>query len=62
MDKVVFEKIVKNMDQTISDYEMEILYKVFDTDNSGLISKEEFLKVKMIFRLSKILKSPNQPK
>lgn len=33
------------MDHEISDYEIEILYKVFDSDNSGVISLDEFMKV-----------------
>lgn len=38
MNYKVFSKIVKHMDQDITDHEIDILYNVFDEDKSGAIS------------------------
>ncbi len=38
MDKSIFTKLIKNIDSDITEHELDILYGILDTDNSGLIS------------------------
>ena len=39
MDENTFGKVILHMDKEISDYEISVLFKVFDEDQSGMISR-----------------------
>lgn len=44
MNFQIFSKIVKHMDQSLSEYEIKLLFNSFDSDKNGTVSFEEFTK------------------
>ena len=45
MTRVQFWQYVSSIDPDINDFEMNLVFKKFDLDSNGLISKDEFLQV-----------------
>lgn len=45
MKKVDLKNLMCQIDPTLNDHEIDVIFKKFDSDNSGEISKKEFLDV-----------------
>lgn len=44
MDFKTFCKIIKHMDNSLTEYECKVLFDSFDADHGGSVSYKEFLK------------------